>query len=176
MPSKLLSARVLGASPLVSHDRYFLDRVASSVLVLDGTGETAHVQGGYSNYEKWRSLSRKNRDTAAPEAPKPKGTSEAAPKPKKLTYAERIEYDKLMPRIEALGEELAQLEIALSDPDLYTTRRAEAGPLEAQRQAKKAEARSTRSPLAGAGRTARLKETRRVGRRKGGSGAGETRL
>lgn len=128
-----------GASLLVSHDRYFLDRVASSVLVLDGTGETAHVQGGYSNYEKWRSLSRKNRDTAAPEAPKPKGTSEAAPKPKKLTYAERIEYDKLMPRIEALSEELAQLEIALSDPDLYTTRRAQAGPLEAQRQAKKAE-------------------------------------
>lgn len=133
-----------GASLLVSHDRYFLDRVATSVLVLAGTGDTTHVQGGYSNYERWRQLSRKGK---APEAAKTKdaakdankSSTETAPKPKKLTYAERLEYDQLMPKIEALSAEIVQLEVALSDPDLYANRRSEAADLEAQRQAKKTE-------------------------------------
>ncbi len=105
-----------GAALLVSHDRYFLDRVATSVLVLDGLGGTTHVQGGYSSYERWRALARKNRDKEAVRAQPTKGQApQVAPKPKKLTYAERLEYDKLMPRIEALGLELEQLESALSD-------------------------------------------------------------
>lgn len=128
-----------GAALLVSHDRYFLDRVASSLLVLDGAGGTTHVQGGYSNYEKWRSLSRKTRESGAAEPAKAKATPAPPQKPKKLTYAERLEYDQLMPRIEALGRELAELEASLSDPELYTTRRAEAAQLEAQRQSKKSE-------------------------------------
>jgi len=44
-----------------------------------------------------------------------------------------------MPKIEALGVELVQLDVALSDPELYTTRRAEAANLQALRQAKKDE-------------------------------------
>jgi len=124
-----------GAALLVSHDRYFLDRVATSVLVLDGAGGTTHVQGGYSAYETWRTLSRKSRETAPPSA----APAPAPPKAKKLTYAERLEYDKLMPRIEALSQEIARLEAALSDPELYATRRTEAQSLEAERQAKKDE-------------------------------------
>jgi len=127
-----------GAALLVSHDRYFLDRVATSVLALDGAGGATHVQGGYSSYEKWRALARKNRDSSAGEAAKKPGSAAAA-KAKKLTYAERLEYDKLMPRIEALGLQLQQVETALSDPTLYTERRTEAAGLDARRSACKSE-------------------------------------
>jgi ABC transport system ATP-binding/permease protein len=127
-----------GAAILVSHDRYFLDRVATSVLVLDGVGGTTHVQGGYSSYAEWRAATRKNRD-AKVERPLATTAPAATARPKKLSYGERLEYDKLMPRIETLGQELEGLQVQLSDPALYAERRDEAAALEAVRVAKKAE-------------------------------------
>jgi len=126
-----------GAALLVSHDRYFLDRVATSVLALDGVGGTAYVQGGYSSYAEWRAATRKNREASSERPAHAK--SAAAPKPKKLSYAERIEYDGLMPRIETLGQELAELEARLSDPALYASGHGEALKLEADRTARKRE-------------------------------------
>lgn len=128
-----------GAVLVVSHDRYFLDRVATSVLALDGSGGTTEVMGGYSSYVEWQRASRKQaaaeaRQTKAPE-PSAAGQAALAPPKKKLTYAERIEYEKLMPRIEALGAEIAAIEAELAKPELHTTRFAEGRQLEEQRAA-----------------------------------------
>ncbi len=132
-----------GAALIVSHDRYFLDRVASSVLVLDGEGEAHHLQGGYSDYSAWRSARAKEKKSLPPAAARAKAAEPPTPAQptktsaaknaggKKLTYAEEIELKGLFDKVEKATKEVAQLEEKLADPTLYVERREEAVKLEA---------------------------------------------
>ncbi len=126
-----------GAALIVSHDRYFLDRVATSVLALDGQGGVEEIQGGYSAFaERRQQLERQAR--AQPSKPSPEKKSEA-PKPaavskakKSLTYAEDLEFKDLLPRTERAASEVKRLEVLLADPELYVARRAAVEPLQAE--------------------------------------------
>ena len=113
-----------GAALLVSHDRYFLDRVATSVLALDGEGTAHHLQGGYSAYSEWRRSREAAAEGAAPRAEKKQPT---LTKKKKLTWAEDKELRALVPELEQLDAAAKKIEAALADPALY-----EAGPQQAQ--------------------------------------------
>jgi ATP-binding cassette subfamily F protein uup len=109
-----------GCAVIVSHDRYFLNRLATGLLVFEG-GKVTYYAG---NYETYRSL--KAQTAAAPavvEAAEPVAT----PKPatKGLTYAEKIELDGMMDRIGAAEAKVAELEAVLADPDFYVKRFAE---------------------------------------------------
>jgi ATP-binding cassette ChvD family protein len=56
--------RFAGSAIVVSHDRYFLDRVATHILVFEGDGKTDFLEGNYADYEAWKA-SRGERATAA---------------------------------------------------------------------------------------------------------------
>lgn len=99
----------------VSHDRYFLDKVADQLLIFDGNGRIERAVGEFSDYlakQKPQSAASKTNSAAAkPKAPAKK----AAPKQKsKLTYAEQIEYDKLQQELDELDEQLAKVKAEMA--------------------------------------------------------------
>jgi ATP-binding cassette subfamily F protein uup len=107
-----------GTVLLVSHDRDFLDRVATTTIAMEGRGEAVVYAGGWSDY-------RAQRQEDAP-------TKEAKAKPKKekqktekqaqsgLTFAEQKRLDALPGEMERLSAEIAKLEEFMSDPELFT--------------------------------------------------------
>jgi len=108
-----------GTALVVTHDRWFLDRVATSILAFEGDGRVVRYPGGYSSY---RSL-RREPEPAEPakKASAPPPADESPKKKKALTYGERIELDGLMDLIGEAEEAVAELERQLADPALYET-------------------------------------------------------
>ena len=101
-----------GAIVLVTHDRFLFDRVATAVLALDGAG------GGrrFADCAQWEAA---RRDTTRP--PRPASGPRAAPAReaqgiKRLTYAERREWEDMEARIEEAERVLAESRAALEDP------------------------------------------------------------
>ncbi|MFO0613647.1 MAG: ABC-F family ATP-binding cassette domain-containing protein [Polyangiaceae bacterium] len=127
-----------GCALVVSHDRWFLDRVATSILAFDGNGRAIQYAGNYSSYRTQR---------PPPTAPVKSEPPKAAPKiaaaaPKKgLTKAEQRELDGIMDAIGEAEGRVAKLEEALGDAKLYTsaTGAADAARLRADLGAAKAE-------------------------------------
>ncbi len=106
-----------GTVLLVSHDRDFLDRVASTTIVMDGGGGAEIFAGGWSDVEDLRP----NLFRPAPSAPRPaRATRRAAPRGvRELGYRQRRRLEALPGEIEQLEGEIAKLETLLSDPELY---------------------------------------------------------
>ena len=111
-----------GTLLLVSHDRAFLDNVVTSTLVFEGGGRVNAYVGGYQDW-----LRQRPKPVEAKPAPKASatGAKTATPapaessRPKKLSYKDQRELEQLPARIEALDEELEQIQATLGDPDLY---------------------------------------------------------
>jgi ATP-binding cassette subfamily F protein uup len=103
----------------VSHDRYFLDRVATSLLVFEPGGRVVRYPGNYTTYLSLRPppVAAPQRASAPPPAPKP---AAAAPN-KKLTYAERIELDGILDRVSEAEERVRALEASIADPAIWAT-------------------------------------------------------
>lgn len=113
-----------GSVLVVTHDRYFLDRVATSILAFEPGGRVERHHGGYSDYREARSRVRET-TFSAKEAPSAAGKSrqlDSATRPRKLSFAENRERETLPDQIAALEEEVAALEAALADPSLYAER------------------------------------------------------
>ena len=110
-----------GTLLLVSHDRDFLDRVASGVLVAEGAGVWQDYAGGYSDMVAQRGEGLKGR--AAVEAARDKKSDapvKAAPvSKKKLSFRDKHALETLPGRIAALEAVKAKLQKALEDPGLY---------------------------------------------------------
>ncbi len=109
-----------GTVLLVSHDRDFLDRVATTTVAMEGDGRAVQYAGGWSDYRAQRSPEAAplaeaigKRTVAAPKAP-PKKTTNA------LTFTESHRLSELPVLIERLTSEIAKLETLLADPDLFT--------------------------------------------------------
>lgn len=129
-----------GCAIVVTHDRAFLDRVATSVLAFE-RGTPAHVEkhgGGWSDYVAHKAELRMS------DAPVEK-VVEAAPvakpaKKKALSWAEERELEGMMEKIDAADTEVKRLEAALADPALYAARAAEVPELTRALEAARAEA------------------------------------
>ena len=107
-----------GTVILVSHDRDFLDRVATTTIAMEGEGRTVAYAGGWSDYQNQRQPPqvRQKSQTAKPlKQVKPVEKAEKLG----LTFTERHRLDKLPAEIERLEAEIAKLEVYLSEPDLY---------------------------------------------------------
>jgi len=121
-----------GTVVVVSHDRWFLDRVATQVLYLDGAGHARYHYGAVSDL--LAELARA-RSAAAPvserEAPPP--SAPRAARRKGLAPWEQRELDGLEAQIPALEAELAVLDARLCDPALYTGPRTALEELQASR-------------------------------------------
>ncbi len=103
-----------GCLIIVSHDRYFMDRVVDHTLVFHGNGEIQDFPGSYSQYRDWKE---QNEKPATPEKPqaKPEKMQEGRNqnRARKLTFKERQEYTQLEKDIAALEAEKKQIETAL---------------------------------------------------------------
>jgi len=112
-----------GTVIVVSHDRDFLDRVASSVIMAEGDGRWTEYAGGYSDMVAQRGEGVTARSPARPApaaGPKPAAAAPAAPAPRrKLGFKEKHALDTLPGEIAALDAEIRALSAALSDPGLY---------------------------------------------------------
>ena len=114
-----------GTVLLVSHDRDFLDRVATSTLVMPGDGTVEAYAGGYSDYlaqrpkpvETTPRAPRAGRSEAARGAGK--AASVASPPAARLTYKDARERERLPDEIERLAAEIRTCEQRLADPALY---------------------------------------------------------
>ena len=114
-----------GAAIVVSHDRWFLDRVATRVVHLDGTGKARVHEGDLSLLlEKLAAEAAEAAAAAAraEAAAKAKAAAQvpAAPKAKKLSSREQQELADLPAKIEAAERELAKVDEGLLDPTVYT--------------------------------------------------------
>jgi len=113
-----------GCVILVSHDRWMLDRVATSILAFEGEGRVELYIGGYSDYRAQRARERRRGSRASDRQVETAGRSQprrtsAETKPRKLTHAERIELDGLFEEIEAAEARVAELQARLADPEIY---------------------------------------------------------
>lgn len=112
----------------VSHDRAFLDSVATGIFAIEENGNVFEAVGGYSDYE----ANKKMRDKEAARAEQARAEQEArsqsatslanaAPvKKKKRSYNEEREYNALPEKIDKLEAEIAGFQAELSKPEVYT--------------------------------------------------------
>jgi ATP-binding cassette subfamily F protein uup len=110
-----------GTALIVSHDRWFLDRLTTSILAFEEGGVVRRYHGNYAAYREAASA-RRARDTAAEKAStaaRTKAGPDAQEVARKLTQAERRELDSLMPRIEAAEQDVVALEAELANPSSY---------------------------------------------------------
>ena len=110
-----------GTLLVVTHDRWFLDRIATSVLAFDD-GRATQYQGGYSDYLARIAAEKKARAAEAAEAAKSPTPSEHAPQPKTkkgLTYAEEKELEGLLERVDVAESQVAEMEAEAGEPDFY---------------------------------------------------------
>jgi ATP-binding cassette subfamily F protein uup len=110
-----------GTVLLVSHDRDFLDRVATSVLASEGEGRWVEYAGGYSDMLAQRGAA----PAAAPDAqagPRPRALQATAPvgSARKLSFKDKHALDILPARIAALHATIARAQDVLADTDLYS--------------------------------------------------------
>jgi ATP-binding cassette subfamily F protein uup len=135
-----------GTVLVVSHDRYFLDRICDQVVAFEDDG--VHVTpGNYSYYLEKRQqreqVERLHAAAAARDAAaRRKAATRAAPKPRKLTMAEKMELEGIEERIMEAEEAVAALERKLNDPDFQTRHFAEVPKVVADLDAARANATS----------------------------------
>lgn len=121
-------SRFDGCVLTVTHDRYFLNRIATAILAFEGNGKVIKYEG---DYDTWRALkaqtdereqatTRAKQEAEAARARKLSPPPPESPRKKRLTWAEERELERLPGQIESSEAELASLHERLSDPELYT--------------------------------------------------------
>ena len=130
-----------GCLAVVSHDRYFLNRVCTHILAFEANGTLRASIGDFDSYSARKQQDITAARTASEIVPEKKNVP-AKPKnlPKNgLTYKEEREIEALENRIEELEKEIRAEEAQFSDPDFFRTRAAEAGKIQRHIDALKAE-------------------------------------
>ncbi|MFO7994157.1 MAG: ATP-binding cassette domain-containing protein [Marinobacter sp.] len=134
---ELLESRLVefaGTVVVISHDREFLDNVATDTVFLDGSGKVAEFVGGYTDWR--RQGGRFPSEGGSRKASRPPGTGRPAPsaepapvspeneptkaKPARLSYKLKLELEQLPGQIEKLESELEELRQRISNPEFYS--------------------------------------------------------
>ena len=116
-----------GCVIVVSHDRYFMDKVVDHLLVFKGEGEIQDFPGNYTQYRDWSRLQEKDEAEKAAAAAKTTASTSASTNDgagtakrdanfenkRKMSYKEKREYEQLTQEIDKLTEEQKKLEEAL---------------------------------------------------------------
>ncbi|AUQ74846.1 ABC-F family ATP-binding cassette domain-containing protein [Phaeobacter piscinae] len=109
-----------GTVLLVSHDRDFLDRVATTTIAMEGGGGATAYAGGWSDYLAQRGpVAGAAEKSEKPKAAKSKPKQEAQPKDG-LSFKEKHRLEALPGEIERLEAEIAKLQQLMADPELFT--------------------------------------------------------
>jgi ABC transport system ATP-binding/permease protein len=125
-----------GVVLVVSHDRYFLNRVCTDVLAFEGNERIAHSAGNYDYYLERRAQQRPSTlGTAKKEPARPAKT--ASPKQRKLTWKETKELAGMEARILEVEAEIARIEELFASPDFHRTHATQTNQLKADLAAAK---------------------------------------
>ena len=115
-----------GSVLLVTHDRYFLDKVATAILAFEGGGRAVRYPGNYETYRTLKGQAERAALEASTSPPPVKGAERLAPRdeerarrPTKLSFKEQRELEGMEATILAAEERKGVLEAALSDPATY---------------------------------------------------------
>ncbi|WP_424926685.1 ABC-F family ATP-binding cassette domain-containing protein [Amaricoccus tamworthensis] len=111
-----------GTVILISHDRDFVDRIATTTIAMEGDGRATVYAGGWSDYRSQRKA------TAAAAAPA-KSSKSSKPEPRRkekkpasgLSFTQSHRLKELPDEMERLSQEIAKLEGLLADPDLFSS-------------------------------------------------------
>lgn len=108
-----------GTVLLVSHDRDFLDRVATTTIAMEGNGQATVYAGGWSDYLMQRQPEEVEDTAAKVKAAKSKAKAEQKSSDG-LSFKEKHRLEALPGEIDRLEKEIAKLEQLMADPDLFT--------------------------------------------------------
>lgn len=110
-----------GCVMVVSHDRYFLNRVCNGILALEGNEEIYYSEGDYDYYVEKRKLREKEKDDLIPREKKESaaGTARIKSKPKKLSYKDTVELESIETKIIEAESEIERIEKIFTSPDFY---------------------------------------------------------
>lgn len=126
-----------GCAFIVSHDRWFLDRVATGILAFEGEGQVNFYEGSYTFYQERRDERERQRAVPKPKAATPRERTPAPARPKKLSFNERRELSTIEATIATAEAAVSELERKVSDPEGFRRPpeelRAEVAALEAGR-------------------------------------------
>ncbi|MDD6671001.1 MAG: ABC-F family ATP-binding cassette domain-containing protein [Prevotella sp.] len=109
-----------GCVIVVSHDRYFMDKVVDHLLVFRGSGDIKDFPGNYTQFREWQKLQSENDQTAKPavtEVNKDRNRTRNQEK-KKLSFKEKQEYERLEKEISQLEAEQQEIEQKLCSGEL----------------------------------------------------------
>lgn len=109
-----------GCVIVVSHDRYFMDKVVDHLLVFKGNGDIKDFPGNYTQFREWQKLQSETEQTPKPvvtEENKERNRNRNQEK-KKLSYKEKLEYDRLENEISQLEAEQREIEQKLCSGEL----------------------------------------------------------
>lgn len=122
-----------GTVIVISHDREFLDNVVTDTIFLDGTGRVREFVGGYSDWRRQGGVfpaessgsrpdkqDKREKTEATTKKPEASAAPAAKSKPVKLSYKLKLELEQLPGKIEALEQEVAEFQQAISAPDFYS--------------------------------------------------------
>ena len=113
-----------GCVIVVSHDRYFMDKVVDHLLVFHGNAEIQDFPGNYTQYRLWKEMQteqERKKSAAAPASNDSAAKKSSRPEKeqkKKLSFKERKEFESLDAEIPQLEEEKARLEVEMSSGTL----------------------------------------------------------
>ena len=121
---------------VVSHDRYFLNRVCTAILAFEGEGAIRYTVGNYDYYlEKRAATVAGGVDPGPVAAPKAAGVTApgySRPKPRKLTWKEQRELEGMEAAILTAENEVVRLETLIAAPDFFVAQAAEWPRIEAE--------------------------------------------
>ncbi len=106
-----------GCVMVVSHDRYFLNRICTGILALEGNNEIYYSEGDYDYY-----IEKRKRRVQQDEELKPKEKKEDTrikPKAKRLSYKDALELEQIEEKIIAAESEVERIEKIFTAPDFY---------------------------------------------------------
>jgi ABC transport system ATP-binding/permease protein len=108
-----------GCLIIVSHDRYFMDKMVDHLFVFEGNGKIKDVVGNYSDYrEQLQKAQRDERNRKPEPVVVVKKEEKPVEEKKKLTYKEKMEFEKIEKELELLESKKEQLTIKLSSGNL----------------------------------------------------------
>ena len=108
-----------GCVIVVSHDRYFMDKVVDHLLVFKGQGEIKDFPGNYTQYREWQALQPKELSSAGQKPAKVSADTRSERETKrKMSFKEKREFEQLEKDIATLEDEKKQIENALSSGTL----------------------------------------------------------
>ncbi len=147
-----------GTVIVVSHDRYFLNRVCTAILAFEEGGELRYSVGNYDYYLEKRAAAAADVSVAPERSP---SSPAAAAKPRKLKYKEERELHGMEAAIMTAEEEVARIEALFADPNFFIEHGAEFPTLEGELRATRGEVARLYARWEELGQIARASESTR---------------